>query len=249
MKIILTHDVDSMSKPLTHIIRRWRRFTIKDLLLHVFGFQNLYNNISDIIALEEEYGFRSTFFLPVVLFPLAEVEDLLREITVKQWEIALHFVVEKFQLKSLVKMEKDYLEDVVGKIYGVRTHMLAITERLSSIYKEAGFLYDSSYRVEEAGKYDLFKLGNGLVEIPIAIMDADLFGRLRLSEEKAWKYIIKKIAMAEAERAEYFTILFHQESFKMKGGRLYKRLVRYIGEKGYEVLRCIDAVKGWSGSV
>jgi len=249
MEIILTHDVDSILQPISHVLKRRKRFKIKDIVLHALKLRNLYNNIEDILALEDSYGFRSTFFIPVALFPLDAIEDVLKEMVKNGWEVALHFVVEKCQLKSLIILEKEMLENLIGNIYGVRTHMLTVSDHILSLYREAGFLYDSSYRVEEVGKYDVYRLNNGLIEVPIAIMDADLFGRLKMNEEKAWRYILDKMDKAEKSDIRFFTILFHQESFKMKGGRLYKRLVRYIGEKEYEVLRCIDAVKRWNGSV
>ena len=232
MLIGLSHDADSIKKPFRHIWRVRKRFTRRQLLAHALGLKNLYDNFSDIMALEESLGVRSTFFIPVVLFDLSEIEDTLKELVRGGWEIGLHFVVEPYQRAALVEMERDWLEQLVGtRLLGVRTHNLAIDEGLMAIYARRGFLYDSSYRMEEVGRSTPYEHEAGLVEVPIGVMDADLFGRLRLSEEKAVRYVEHKMTRA-AERGERaFAVLFHQESFSMRGGRIYKRLLeRWAGE-------------------
>ena len=40
-----------------------------------------------------------------------------------------------------------------------------------------------------------------------------------------------------------FVVLFHQEAYRMKGGRLYKKFVEYISSQDYETQLCIDAAK------
>jgi len=240
MKVILTHDIDSISKPFKHIWARRRRFSIKDLFLAAFRLKNIYNNIEDVIAIEDKYGFRSTFFVPTTLFNLFDIIDILKRIIKEGWEVQLHYVYESIQPEGLFRMQKNFFEKNLGKVLGVRTHMLIINEALIKLFKNEGLIYDSSYRIETARRYDPFFIDENFVEIPIGIMDADLFGRLKLNEKDAWKYILWKIRKAEEENAEYFTILFHQESYRMKGGRLYKDLLKFIAERGYESMRCID---------
>lgn len=243
MQIILTHDVDSVSKPIGHVLKRWRRFSLGDLLMHIFGFKSLYNNLRELERLEDKYGYRSTIFVPVVLFPISSISDQLLRMARNGWEIGLHFVVEGHQTRSLIMMEKDRLEDIFGKIHGVRTHMLAASDRLLEEYWKAGFKYDSSIRVEECSRYETYKVCGDMMEIPIGLMDADMFGRMNMNEDDAWKYMTRKIENAEKMGAEQFTVLFHQESLRMKGGRLYKRLLEYLSEENYKVSRCIDALR------
>jgi len=244
MKIILTHDIDSISKPLIHVIKRAKRFTVTDLLAHILRLKNLYNNLEELVKLEDKYDFRSTIFVPTTLFPLHSIINELKRISKEGWEIGLHFVVERGQLKSLIKIEKEILEENIGKVKGVRTHMLIINDKLLDEYEKLNFKYDSSLRAEEADTYNPFHIRNNLIEIPIGLMDADLFGRLKLREEDAWNYITRKIEKAEKQGAKYFTILFHQESLRMKGGRLYKKLLKYIYENSYEAIKCTDALEG-----
>jgi len=243
MQIILTHDIDSISKPILHVLKRRRRFTFKDVFMRILGLKSLYNNLSELEKLEDKYDYRSTIFVPITLFPLSEISEQLSMMVENGWEIGLHFVVERYQLRSLLTMEKNRLKELFGETRGVRTHMLAVSDALLREYWKAGFKYDSSIRVEENGLYETYTLHGDLIEIPIGIMDADLFGRLNLNEKEAWNYITRKIEDAERNGAKIFTVLFHQESLRMKGGRLYKKLLNYLSEKSYKVSRCMDVLR------
>jgi peptidoglycan/xylan/chitin deacetylase (PgdA/CDA1 family) len=238
MNVVLTHDVDSIKKPLRHVLAVRKRFTKRDLALHFLGFKNLYNNIDELVSLEDKYGCRSTFFIPVDLFPLSEIIDVVRSMKAKGWEIALHFVTEGNQEAGFVSMKKEFLESHIGELLGVRTHNLIVNETLLSIFEKSGFKYDSSLRAETVKTYKPFKVRKRLVEIPIGVMDADLFGRLKMNEEEAKRNILARLEKAEKEG--FFTVLFHQESFKMRGGRIYKDILRHIKDKGYETACCID---------
>jgi len=235
INIILTHDVDSIRKPFKHIWQRRRRFRIWDLLLTATGIKNLYNNIEEIVRLEDAYNFRSVFFIPVFLFNVEEIIDILRSIRKNKWEVQLHYVYEPNQYLGLFRMQKEFFEKEIGRVEGVRVHKLIINDAILDMFQKEGIKYDTTFRVETTGTYDPFLVRKGLLEIPIAVMDADLFGRLRLSEQQALKYILWKIRQAEQKGAKYFTILFHQESFMMKGGRIYREILKHISSKGYEV--------------
>ncbi len=241
MKIILTHDADSIDKPMEHILARQERFTPKDLKAAEKGTLNLYNNIEDIVQLEAELGFRSTFFIPTFLFNLYSIVDTLKTIQREGTELQLHYVHEDHpQYKGLFDIQKSFFNEVIGDVRGVRCHNLWVTPPLLDLFKEEWVFYDSSYRSETVERMNPYSLDNGLVEIPIGIMDTDLFGRLHLTENEAWKFILKDLATAQDHRVEYYTLLFHQESFRMKGGRLYSKLLKHLAKEGYECIRCCD---------
>lgn len=241
LKIVLTHDADSVHKPIEHIRARRDRFTEKDLKAAEKGALNLYNNISDIVQLETELGFRSTFFIPTFLFNLHSIADTLKTIQREGIELQLHYVHEDHpQFKGLFNMQKAFFSDLIGPVQGVRCHNLWVTSTLLELFKQELVLYDSSYRGETVEQVDPYRLENGLIEIPIGIMDTDLFGRLHLTENEAWKYILKDLNTAKVHRTQYYTFLFHQESFRMKGGRLYSKLLKHLADEGYECIRCCD---------
>jgi len=244
MKVVLTHDVDSISKPFKHIWERRKRFSTKDLILAFLGVKNLYNNVEDIVALEDHYGYRSTFFVPVFLFELNdEVIDMFKGIMRQGWEVQLHFVYEPIQFSGLFRMQKEFFEKVLGKVIGVRVHMLMFNNEILKVLERERIVYDSSLRIESVNNPNPHTVGESVLEIPIGVMDADVFGRLKLSESDALKYVYWKMDRAEKAKAKYFTILFHQESFRMKGGRIYKDVLKAISNRGYEALKCSDVVK------
>jgi len=243
MKIILTHDADSIKKSFKHIWQRRDRFSGGDILLSALKARNLYNNIEDIVALEDSHGFHSTFFIPTFLFDIDEIVDSLKSIKKSGWEVQLHYVNEPTQPYGLFQVQKEYFEHRLGSLEGVRTHNLVGNNEILEMFRKAGIIYDSSYRRETVGTYDLYKIKGQLIEIPIGVMDTDVFGRLMLKEKEASKYILWKIREAMERKAEYFSVLFHQESYRMKGGRLYRELVDYLDRKVFQVVRCVDAVK------
>jgi len=243
MKIVLTHDADSIRKSFKHIWQRRDRFSGGDILLSALRARNLYNNIEDIVALEDSHGFHSTFFIPAFLFDVDEIVDTLKSIKKSGWEVQLHYVHAPTQAYGLFQIQKEYFEHRFGSLEGVRSHNLVAKEQTLQMFRKKGIIYDSSYRRETVSTFDLYKVKGELVEIPIGAMDTDIFGRLMLNEEEASRYILWKIRKAKEEKAKHFVILFHQESYRMKGGRLYKELVEYLANKGYEAERCIDATK------
>ena len=40
MRVILTHEVDSIRKPLRHTLKVRKRFSIRDIIKHVIGLKN-----------------------------------------------------------------------------------------------------------------------------------------------------------------------------------------------------------------
>jgi len=243
LTVVLSHDVDSVKRPLSHILARRKRFAAKDLLKHFLKITNLYNNFSIMADAEEKLGYRSTIFVPVGLFSLDEVLDTLKSLEKEGWEIGYHPVVSGNQTYGLLKLGLDYLKYLGFNVKGVRAHYLIYTPSLLDCYRRLGILYDSSLRAEEAGKYSPF-VEKGLVELPIGLMDADVFGRLMVSDEsKAWKYIMWKLSLVEKSGERVFVVLFHQEALRMRGGRLYFRLLEYLHEKEYTVCKCIEVVE------
>ncbi len=244
MIIVLTHDVDSVRRPLKHVLQRRSRFRAADLIRHILGLDNLYNNILRIVEFEESLGVKSTFFIPVQLFSLEYVESDLRNIAKRGWEIELHYVFEPIQPESLFRMQKEYLEEILDiKVRGVRVHNLQISDKLLDLFNEEGLIYDSSLRCEQARKLTPFRIREKLIEIPIGVMDADLFGRLHMSEHRAYRYIIQKIEKAIAAGEKILTLLFHQESFRMIGGRIYRDILEELHRREYIMCTCLEALK------
>jgi len=242
--VCLTHDVDTIFRSAREVFARRSRFSRADILKHLFRVSNLYNNIYRICEVEDAYKLRSTFFIPVNLFPIEKMLDEIKYLRDGGWEVGFHSVIENIQPFSIVKMSLEFLEEEFSlKVYGVRAHYLRVNNDIIRMYSKLGLIYDSSYRVESLDSKGFLKLPEGLWELPIAIMDTDVFGRLMLSEKSAWKYITAKIEKLVKSGYKVITILFHQESFRMKGGRLYSRLIDWLWEKEYTMGSCYNYLK------
>ena len=245
--IILTHDVDSIRRPILHVLKRRKRFKLMDIVKHVLRIDNLYDNIIRIVDFEDSYNLRSTFFIPVMLFSAEEIIDTVKSLVNRGFEVALHSVIENIQMRALLRMQVEIFRSLFRvEPKGVRTHYLKINTSILREYVRLGFLYDSSFRIEELGTSNpqRFKLDNGeIIELPIAVMDTDMFGRFHMSERTAFKYILSKLREISSRNSRIFVVLFHQESYRMKGGRIYRKLVEYLYEKDYNFSNCMEYIK------
>ena len=235
MNIILTHDVDSIRRPFKHIWQRRKRFKIKDIILAALKIKNLYNNIEEIISLEDKYGYRSVFFVPVFLFDIGEIIDIIKYIKRQGWEVQLHYVYEANQYLGLFRMQKEFFEREIGPVKGVRVHGLILNDNILTLFQREKIKYDSTLRAETVNTYDPFFIRERLLEIPIGIMDTDIFGRLKLNEERALKYVLWKMKRAKLGGSKNFTILFHQESYNMRRGKIYREIVKNLSTLGFDV--------------
>jgi hypothetical protein len=115
-----------------------------------------------------------------------------------------------------------------------------VTPPLLELFEENRILYDSSYRGETVETVEPYQHEVGLVEIPIGLMDSDLFQYRHLTEKEAWKYTLSDLKQTENHRVTYYAYVFQQESFHMKSGRLYRKLLKHLADEGYESTRCCD---------
>ncbi|MCX8169142.1 MAG: hypothetical protein N3E39_02875 [Candidatus Methanomethylicia archaeon] len=255
VKVILTHDVDwSIHGPgKEHILARRDRFSDEVILKVIREGYNPYFNIPELMDLEDFCGVRSTFFFRCMYDDGSTIESygrILKELIDGEWEIGVH-INNSSTLESMI-LEKKTIEDIVGiKVYGSRVHNLDIEfENLPLLYK-AGFKYDSSITFN---KYDIdirntgCLIMNGLIVFPITIMDTYLFTYMRVSEDKIINVVNR--ALDFAFKKGYMTILWHDCSLKMKGGRIYPKILEFLVSKdNVEIVRGIDAYRFVKGDL
>lgn len=249
MYIILTHDVDWPRKGpgKEHILARRERFDDEILEKVLKENFNPYFGIPFIMEIEEKLGVRSTFFFRAVYDDGSKVEnyrDVISDLMRGGWEVALHS-------NSIEKAgeEKRVVEEVSGsRIIGNRVHYLRISSysELASL-SSSGILYDSSV-VFSKDRVDLRNSGyffiERLLEFPITFMDAYLFTYSKLSEHEVVPYVIKGLESLRKNGAKIATILWHDNSIMMRGGRVYPQLLESIlNLKNAYVLRGEDAYK------
>ncbi|MEF8848446.1 MAG: polysaccharide deacetylase family protein [Candidatus Thermoplasmatota archaeon] len=257
--VCLSHDVDKVLFP-------WKKRLIKSAgFTSSFNFKsafenlfcsNQFNNIKEIMDLEEKYKAKSTFFFVTSdennsfdpSYKVYDLKDEIKDIDDRGWEVGLHGGYHTYNDLNKMKQEKKNLEDILKKkVVGYRNHFLRFKtpdtwEKLS----KAGFKYDTTY-----GYPDMVGFRNGMchpfkpyslnqkkeidiLEIPLMIMDVTLLSYMHLNLEESFK-ICKKIIERTRSLNGVLTILWHNRSFSEKfypgWKKLYEKILGYCYEK------------------
>jgi hypothetical protein len=252
----LTHDVDNVSRPRSHLIQVRSRFSPSDFLLAMMGLKSLYNNISYVAREEEHRNLRSSFYLLSSNYDLTRLRPTLTSLKDRGWEIGLHGDFGTHDSEEKMADAVSRFNSATGIVpRGLREHFLRFDYGASwAIMEKSGFSHDSS-----VGSRDTlgFRLGlctpfhppdNGwsplrILELPLVLMDTTLWGYLKRSEEEGMRDIqVMKGKVAAVEGL--FTVLWHQEAARMRGGRLYPRLLDDLVKD-----RCFvgsgESIAGW----
>ena len=136
-----------------------------------------------------------------------------------------------------IKREKENLEKILGsKIYGNRVHYLSNDKKLLKKLSELDFMYDSSFRktkdtitFEDMGYQQI----NEIMEFPVTLMDAYLFTYMKISEDKIIKIVEKTLNSCRKLNLEFnvMSILWHDNVLKMKGGRMYSKILEFLSSQ------------------
>lgn len=204
LKVSLTHDVDRTSKSyqyITHALRSIFRNDFEAFRYHVttWSLRNkVYWGFDDIIAIEDHYGVKSTFYFLIESFPFIllnpstwklslgryniheeRIQNIIRFLDRNGWEVGLHGSYASYNNFGLLHYEKKVLESIVGHpIIGIRQHYLNLNENSWWFQNRAGFQYDASWGyLREIGfkenKIRPFRpLDNQFIVFPLAIMDS-----------------------------------------------------------------------------
>ncbi|MDV3276965.1 MAG: hypothetical protein LYZ69_00685 [Nitrososphaerales archaeon] len=254
----LTHDVDNLSRPLSHIVRRRGRFTTSDFLLGMMGLRQLYDNISLVAGLESTRRLRSSFYLLTANYDLRRKSNQLNSLTRAGWDIGLHgdFGTHDSQSK-MARALSDFHGATGIRPTGVREHFLKFDYgKTWGIMEELGFAYDTT-----VGNTDTlgFRLGlctpfhppdeswrpRRILELPLVLMDVTLWGYLKRTEEEGlgdFDRLKRHVAGVNG----LFTILWHPEAARMKGGRIYPSLLDELLKDGCFIGSGRDITDWWS---
>lgn len=205
----------------------------------------------EIMALEEKYGARSSFYFIAVdggpdrSYDINEIKDDLKFIDGSGWEVGLHgSQAAHADLERMIK-EKGLLEGALGKeVVGYRNHFLRFKVPLTwRLLQQAGFKYDTTLGYADCAgfrggmchpffPYDL-EAGTtiDIMEIPLVIMDASLFQNyMRLDIRGAWDLIKGLIDVVEAQRGT-MGILWHNTNMLGDTLRLYEKTLQYCSDR------------------
>lgn len=258
LAVCLTHDVDNVERPKEHIEKVRSRFSRADYGLWRRGKLSLYDNFDLIAKREAAAGFRSSFYLMSAEYPLEEVRPTVARLHARGWEIGLHgdFGTHDSQEKMDEAVER-LAKGIRIRPRGLREHYLRFDFSSSwRIMEAAGFDYDST-----PGNADTlgFKLGLAtpfhppdeawrpmrLLELPLSLMETTLWGYLKKEEKDGLEDVLRFMAMVEGVEG-LFTLLWHQESVRMRGGRMYWEVLRELRRRnGLFVGSGADVSKWW----
>jgi len=258
LAVCLTHDVDNIERPWDHIEKVKDRFSVTDLRKARKGMISLYDNIDLIRAREAAEGFRSSFYLMSAEYPLEKVRASARRLDAKGWEVGLHGDFGTHDSEGeMAKAVKRLTEGVGVRPRGVREHYLRFDFAKSwKVMEGAGFDYDTTVGTNDRLG---FKLGLAtpfhppdedwrplrLLELPLSLMDTTLWGYLKKTEEEGLEDVRRSMAAVEGVEG-LFTLLWHQEAVRMRGGRVYWKVLRSLGRrKGIFVGSGAEVARWW----
>jgi peptidoglycan/xylan/chitin deacetylase (PgdA/CDA1 family) len=247
--LILTHDVDwpRNGPGVSHILARRDRFDAEVLRRVVDGGFNPYYGVPVVMEVEERFHVRSTFFFRPRYDDGSTVGDYgvaMRELARGGWEIGLH-VNDPSTVEQVVS-EKKLVENAAGlPVCGSRIHYLKVSGDSFLNLAKAGLRYDSSLsfskeRVDVRNSGCLLK--DGLVVFPVTFMDAYLFTYMGLTEETVVEFVLKSMDRLYRSGVQIITLLWHDSSIMMKGGRAYSSLIsRLVDKPDIVFLKALDA--------
>ncbi len=256
MYILLSHDVDwgRAGPGSSHILARKDRFD-EDALRNCPP-ENLYYNFPGYMEVEEKYHVRSTFFFRTYVkdsvhsppsYHVEEYEEEIRSLVKGSWEVGLHLDPSSYDSVDKIQAEKLNVEKLTGApIYGNRVHYKMNKDLLLENLQKAYFKYDSSAKLSRDQIVDddfgFFKRDK-LVVFPITIMDAFIFANFAKDEAAVMdtiKLFVERTRKLPADK-QVITLLWHDCVLRMKKGRLYPEVLRYLAsQKDIEIKRGID---------
>ncbi len=200
----------------------------------------MYNNIDLIAELEGKQGLRSSFYFLSKNYDLNSLARTARRLAGSGWEVGLHGDFGTHDSAGAMEEAVARLSSAFGsRPVGLREHYLQFDYgKTWEIAQSAGFIYDST-----VGNRDRlgFRLGlctpfhppdsdwrqMKMVELPLVLMDTTLWGYLRRSESEGEQDFLSLLDRV-IEVNGLMTLLWHQESVRMKGGRIYPRLLAVL---------------------
>ena len=230
--VFLSHDVDwKFSGPSKqHILARKDRF--EQSLLDNLDSINPYNNFNKIMTIEEKYDCHSTFFFRTKYEDgdFREYKSQINELEQSGWEIGLHLDPNSIHDMSKIKKEYDDLSSITkNTIIGNRVHYLTYHDTLLSKLQQLGIQYDSSlkYSKSELTENDFGFYRKEIIQFPVTIMDAYLFSYMGINEENILTFF-EQVLQANNK---IFTIVWHDNVLRMKGGRMYSHIIDFLHSK------------------
>ena len=277
--VCLTHDIDDLYPPLTHkllatpyLAARLRARGLLDLWWPRRGGENRspYRNFRRIMAIEESFGARSSFYFLLAdrdikrfRYRTDEVEADIGDIADRGWEVGLHGGYYAYDRPDLIREEKRRLDRVLGRpSVGYRNHYLMF--RVPETWEHlaaAGFRYDTTIGYNDVigfasgacHPYRPYDARSGrwidILELPLAIMDGGLCDSYRspAAAFEAAKLVLRRVE----DLGGVATLLWHNSTFdcpfRADREKLYGKILGYCRDRGAWMASGDEICDWWMG--
>lgn len=228
-----------------------------------------YWNYKEIIELEKQYGFSSSFYFfgggnhfwdATYSIYDKEMTNLLHEIKDSGCEVGLHGSFNSYNNLEILQSEKESLEKIVGKIHSIRQHFLRFdVKKTYSIYEKLGIKCDvtlgyaqhEGFRAGICLPYQPYSLDDdrpyNMIEIPLTVMDGTFYEITykNLNSEESWQSI-RQLLEVTKHFGGCIVILWHNvylEYLEHKDtADIYRQTLNWIAENngvGMSVIKYI----------
>jgi len=257
--VALSHDVDE-------IRWSWRRRLLM-AARHpstIFARNDRYWNFERVLNLERRYGVRSSWFFVAdgshprdPPYHLEDVRDAIRLVMQAGNEVGLHGSFLSYNDSSRMQREREAIcRAVGGPVLGVRQHFLNFDPlRTWKIQESAGFAYDSTLAFNEVSGFrtgmchPYYPPGHSILEIPLVLMDGQLFWYERLGVPEAISNS-ERLANEVIRRNGLLTLNWHQhtyDEYSFPGWwRVYEHMLRWLSERSALFLPCGEIARWWA---
>jgi hypothetical protein len=264
--VCLTHDIDivypTKTGALFEMVKTGKNLQVKKASDHLLSAvqkkKSKWWNFSEIIALEEKYDAKSSYYFMAQKkgeldhrYELSEVRTEMGNITDQGSEIGLHGGHTAYNNYEHLTEQKKRLEKALGrKVTGYRNHFLHFSVPDTwELLAKAGFGYDATYGYADmigfrSGMCHPYKPYNlktereiDMIEIPLTVMDGTLFDYMRLDQRTAWE-MTKKLIDTVAENRGVFTLLWHNTYMMGDMKKFYEKILAYCREKDAWMTSC-----------
>ncbi|MBL4655120.1 MAG: hypothetical protein JKY33_04790 [Bacteroidia bacterium] len=264
IRVAVTHDVDRVRKTfhyLTKSIKAIKRVSFNDLAYQIkslFFKEDPFWNFEDILAIEEKFKIKSTFYflnetIPFNLLSIKnwylslgryntdepKIQNMIKFLHQEQYEIGVHGSYNSYNDLNLLVSEKKKLEKIIDEnIIGIRQHHLNFDKNTWKIQQEAGFKYDSTWGLNSEfgfkdNKYEPFKpLENDFTVFPMVIMDSPF-----CNSTNKWEALDQLIKTAET-RNSIIVLNWHPDNFNDREFPYYRtdfiNIIEKLCDRGAE---------------
>lgn len=263
MKIIISHDVDSITawehkKDLAipkFIVRNFIELVIgkTDFSEYFLRFKELaknrLQNLEELMTFDIKNKVPSTFFVGVnnglgLAYSLRTAEYWIKKIAERGFDVGVHGI--EFNNLERIRSEYEIFEKLSDlENFGIRMHYLRNSSDTLKFLNEAGYIFDSSlYKLENP-----YKVGD-LWEFPLHVMDTYLFDKNSRWQDQTLEQVKEttrvKIDRAYSSGIKYFTVLFHDRYFSnsFKSWKdWYVWIVDHLKSSGFEFTSYRESIR------